>query len=157
MASSRTKKSRRSRSAGGPEGKSGGGADGKASRSRRPKLRGWRKWVFRLVAMTVIPALFFLLLEGGLRLFGYGHPTGMFLKIDGQDAYATNELFALRFFPPHLARAPVVERVPASKADNAYRIFVLGGSAAQGTPEPAFSFGRQLEVMLTQRYPGVEF
>ena len=42
------------------------------------------------------------------------------------------------------------------KPAGAVRIFVLGSSAAQGVPDPSFSFGRMLEVMLRERYPGRE-
>lgn len=34
-------------------------------------------------------------------------------------------------------------------------MFVLGESAAEGDPDPAFSFARILQVMLRERYPGV--
>ena len=44
-----------------------------------------------------------------------------------------------------------------SKGEDAYRIFILGESAAMGVPEPAFTFGRMLEAMLSGRYPGVRF
>ena len=37
------------------------------------------------------------------------------------------------------------------------RIFILGGSAAMGTPDPSFNFGQILGVMLRQQYPGVQF
>jgi hypothetical protein len=37
------------------------------------------------------------------------------------------------------------------------RIFIFGESAAQGDPEPAFGAGRYLEVLLRERYPGVNF
>jgi Tfp pilus assembly protein PilF len=43
------------------------------------------------------------------------------------------------------------------KTPNTYRIVVLGESAAYGDPEPAFGFSRYLEVILRERYPGVDF
>jgi len=116
-----------------------------------------RVWLFRLVAATLLPALFLCLLEGALRLFGYGFPTDFFLKIKGRNAYTTNPRFGWQFFPPAIAREPVVCEFPAVKADGTCRIFILGESAAVGTPEPAFGFGRMLEAMLRQRYPGVRF
>ncbi|MGB2819369.1 MAG: tetratricopeptide repeat protein [Phycisphaerae bacterium] len=120
-----------------------------------------RKWAFRLIAMTVIPAAFFLLLELALRLGGFGFETAFFVKldteIDGRQAYTTNQKFAWRFFPPTGARPPVPARFPAAKPAGAYRIFVFGGSAAMGSPEPSFSFPRILEAMLRERYPGVRF
>jgi len=123
----------------------------------RRRISGWRKWVFRLLLATVVPALFLILLEVGLRVCGFGYPTGFFVKIEDRDACTTNRRFGWRFFPPAMSRAPVVCELPAVKGENTYRIFVLGGSAAKGTPDPAFSFGRMLEAMLTERYPGTRF
>ncbi|HEX3718400.1 MAG TPA: hypothetical protein VH595_10575 [Verrucomicrobiae bacterium] len=37
-----------------------------------------RKWLFRLGAFMLVPALFLLALEGSLRMCGYGYPTGFF-------------------------------------------------------------------------------
>ncbi|MHC5080411.1 MAG: hypothetical protein ACYTHN_15470, partial [Planctomycetota bacterium] len=34
-----------------------------------------RKWIFRLAGMVLVPLLFFGLLEGSLRLFGFGYET----------------------------------------------------------------------------------
>ena len=45
----------------------------------------------------------------------------------------------------------------AAKPAGTVRIFVLGESAAMGTPDPAFNFGRILDVMLREQYPGVQF
>jgi tetratricopeptide (TPR) repeat protein len=107
--------------------------------------------------VTLVPALFFLLLELGLRLFGYGYPTAFFVKMQGRDAYKTNQRFGWRFFPPAMARAPAFCVLPAEKAEDTYRVFVLGGSAAMGTPDSAFGFGRMLEAMLRDCYPGAKF
>lgn len=45
----------------------------------------------------------------------------------------------------------------AEKPPNTYRIFVYGGSAAQGWPISDVSSVRILQSMLTERYPGVYF
>jgi len=110
-----------------------------------------------MAAMTAVPAVFFILLEMALRVFGYGYPTDFFVKIDGREAYTTNQRFGWRFFPPAIARAPAVCELPADKPEGTYRIFVLGGSAAMGTPHPAFSFGRMLGAMLQERFPDRRF
>ena len=133
---------------------------GEVSTSPRPRPRritGWRKWVFRLLLATVIPALFLILLEVGLWVCGFGYPTDFFVKIDDRDAYTTNRYFGWRFFPPAVARVPVVCEMAAEKPEGAYRIFVLGGSAARGTPDKAFGFGRMLAAMLRERYPRTRF
>jgi len=132
-----------------------------AARGRREGPRGLQKWAFRLISMTVIPAGFFLLLELLLRLTGCGFETDFFVKLDakagGGEVCTTNQKFAWRFFPPTGARPPVPARFTASKPPGTYRIFVFGGSAAMGSPEPSFSFPRILEAMLRERYPGVRF
>ncbi len=113
-------------------------------------------WAFRLTALLVVPAVFFVLLEGVLRLTGYGYSTGFFVPA-GAAEFRTNQRFAWRFFPPTGAKAPVPARLAGSKPAGTVRVFVFGGSAAMGAPEPAFSFARMLEVMLAESHPGVRF
>jgi tetratricopeptide (TPR) repeat protein len=98
-------------------------------------------------------------LEGALRLVGYGHPTGFFQKIrdGGHEWLVNNETFSLRFFPPQLARWPGPIMMEASKPPDTYRIFILGESAARGEPEPPYSAGRYLEILLQERFPGQKF
>jgi len=123
--------------------------------------RGARKWIFRLLAATVVPVVFFVLLELTLRWAGFGFETDFFVpldaKVSGRDARTTNQKYAWRFFPPTGARSPAPARFAASKPPGTYRIFVLGGSAAMGSPEPAFGFSRVLQAMLRRRYPGARF
>ena len=58
--------------------------------------------------------------------------------------------------PRGRARAvALLARGPRSRAGPC-RVFVLGSSAAQGDPEPAFGVARLLEVLLRDQYPGVE-
>jgi len=113
--------------------------------------------VFRAVAVTLIPAVFLLLVELVLVVVGYGTPRSVFTKITGRNAYTLNQLYGWRFFPRVISRQPFPCEFAADKADNTYRIFVLGGSAAAGMPEQAFAFGRILKVMLEQNYPQTEF
>ncbi|KKL83913.1 hypothetical protein LCGC14_1969950, partial [marine sediment metagenome] len=116
-----------------------------------------RRWVFRLLAMTLAPALVLGLLEVTLRVVGSGYPTDFYRKIPGRRAYTGNPRFGWRFFPRPLARAQVMTSLPAEKPAGTFRIFVLGGSAAQGTPSPPYGFGRILEVMLREQYPNASF
>jgi len=140
-------------------------------------IRGRRLWLFRIIALTIIPALLLLLLEIILRMAGFGFPTTTTIKckVNGTASYRSNIQFAWRFFPQNIAREsnPYVfpaRRPPAlvfdkktrgetrgqeDKSDNTYRIFVMGASAAAGTPDGAFCFGRILQVLLRQQYPQV--
>lgn len=103
-----------------------------------------------------VPVVFLLLLEGTLRVLNYGWPTHFFKKqqINGQECYVSNYKFSWRFFPRPMARLSSPLVVPVHKAPGTIRIFILGSSAAMGDPEPSFAFGRHLEVMLKERFPG---
>ncbi len=118
-----------------------------------------RLWLFRILAPVVILLLVVGGLELGLRLFGYGYPSGFFLKteIGGKDYYVSNDRFGYRFFPPALARTPVPLRMPVKKPANTYRIFIFGESAAMGDPDPTFGAWRYLQVLLRERFPGTDF
>ncbi|MHC4308475.1 MAG: tetratricopeptide repeat protein [Planctomycetota bacterium] len=126
--------------------------------TRKP-VTGWRLWLFRIVALTVIPAFLFLLLELSLRIVGYGFPSTAMVKceVNGKEFYCDNVKFGWRFFPRNLARESSPFIFPAEKPEGTYRIFVQGASAAQGAPDAAFCFGRILHVMLHQRYPQANF
>jgi len=122
-------------------------------------ITGRRLWLFRIIALTVFPVLLLLVVELSLRIAGYGFSPRAIMKcqVDGRDAYCDNVKFGWRFFPKNLARDFESFIFPAEKPDNTYRIFILGASAAQGTPEPAFNFGRILQEMLCDKYPAVNF
>ena len=118
-----------------------------------------RKWAFHLGSSLLVPVLVLAALEAVLRLVGFGYPTNFFLKtrINGRAVYVENDKFGLRFFPPALARSPSPLVMPAAKSIHTYRLFILGESAALGDPEPAFGFGRFLQVLLNERFPGTRF
>lgn len=124
-----------------------------------PLVTGRRLWLFRIIAVTVIPALLFLLLEISLRLVGYGFPTTITIKdkINDELCYYNNTKFAWRFFHPNIARTTDPFVFPVKKSEDTYRIFVMGASAAAGTPDGAFCFGRMLQVMLSRQYPKANF
>jgi len=137
----------------------GKGTQGDVSGASVKKISSWRLWLFRLLAVSVVPAALFGLLELALRVAGFGYATDFMVKaeLEGRDAYWENLKFGWRFFPKHLSRVPSSFIVDAAKPARTYRIFVLGGSAAQGYPDFSYAFGRILEVMLRKQYPGVNF
>ncbi|MEM9595363.1 MAG: tetratricopeptide repeat protein [Acidobacteriota bacterium] len=116
-----------------------------------------RLWLFRILAAVLGPLMVLGVLEMGLRLSGYGYPTDFWRPVPGRDAVVVNPAFGWRFFPPSLARRPVPSDLPVPKPAGSYRIFVLGGSAAMGIPDPAFGFGRMLQAMLEDAFPETEF
>lgn len=118
-----------------------------------------RLWVFRIVTAVAIPVLLLLAVEGCLRLFGFGYRSDFTVPctVQNQKAFCDNDHFTWQFFPPGLFRLPPAFAMPAEKQAGTFRIFVVGKSAAVGIPEPAYSFGRYLEVMLRDRFPSVHF
>ena len=69
----------------------------------------------------------------------------------------SNPHFTWLFFDPRVARLMPPFSLPVRNPAGTFRVFVLGSSAAQGDPEPAFGLARQLETLLRDQYPGVEF
>ncbi|MGA2865599.1 MAG: tetratricopeptide repeat protein [Verrucomicrobiota bacterium] len=118
-----------------------------------------RKWLFSLVGFVLLPLLVLAGLELVLRLAGCGYPTAFFqrIRIGNQECLVENDKFGLRFFPPELARSPPPVVMKANKGARAYRIFLLGESAALGDPAPAYGAGRYLQMLLRERFPDVEF
>ncbi len=109
--------------------------------------------------VVIIPLLTLLSVEGGLRIFDVGVPAGFThkQKVGSETRITSNPFFTWRFFEPQLARQGSHFSLPLKKGEGTYRVFVLGGSAAQGTPEPAYGMSRMLEVMLRDQYPAVDF
>src|SRR5436853_415066 len=116
-------------------------------------LRGWRLWAFRMSLALGIPALLLALVEGGLRLVGVGYPTAFCLESSGGADYIENRKFVWQFYSPKTNLRPNPFVVPAVKRADTLRLVVLGESAAAGTPDPAYSFGRILERMLRLELP----
>lgn len=138
-----------------------------STRSSPPpgRLLGWRRWVFPLLTVVLVPLVLVGGLELALRLGGYGidpdfwqtvavaTPVGESQTSETEDFWTPNPRFGWRFFPPAIARSPVISRVAQQPEGDPLRVVVLGGSAALGTPDAAFGFGRQLEVMLAETWP----
>jgi tetratricopeptide (TPR) repeat protein len=132
---------------------------GETDDSNSESLSGKRLWLMRVIAVVLVPALFFGLLELSLRVAGFGYSTSYFLpsQVEGVDYLVPNTTFTYRFFPPDLARRPMELRMAAEKPPGSYRIFLFGESAAYGDPHPLYGVGRQLEILLQERFPGTHF
>lgn len=133
-------------------------APAKCAEENLPRPRSHKRiWAFRIVAATIIPAIFLCTLEVGLRIAGYGFDCSFFVPVEGRSQECGNPRFGHRFFSPTLARMPSPFVLDQEKSGDTYRIFVLGSSAAQGFPDPSFSFARILEAMLREAYPSAKF
>ncbi len=124
----------------------------------RPVLR---RRLFTVVALC-IPVLFFLLLEAGLRLAGYGHSYPLFIPVAGAPGFlqanpdSVKRFVVDEFATPDIRIHPT--RFPAQKAPGTLRIVVQGGSTAAGFP---YGYGASLAGMLQQRlqatWPDINF
>ncbi len=115
-------------------------------------------WTVRLSVAVVSPLVFLLLVELALSLLGYGRSRHFFVpwSVGGTTVYLSNPHFCEHFVPPELSRAPEPS-VLTPKGPSTVRIFVLGSSAANGDPEPAYGFCRQLELLLNEHAQGKSF
>ena len=107
------------------------------------------------VAMWLLPVLFFVLLDGGLRVVGYGGSYPLFVRVpQAPDYLVLNKDMARRYFVRE-ARVPSgLHDVFLAQKDSAIvRIVVQGGSTAAGYPYYyGGSFSRMLEQRLQQTY-----
>jgi lysophospholipase L1-like esterase len=118
-------------------------------RATLPPTRGRRRVFAGLTVMLPVVAL--LLLEGGLRLGGYGHTYPLFIP-DQDDRYLVVNPQVIRRFMADEGDAPklVIRPVPFErvKSPDTFRIFLQGGSSAAGYP---YGYGASPAGMLQQR------
>ena len=118
------------------------------------KPRIVKLWLGRLLLAVIAPLIAVSLLEAGLSALGAGYSTHFFVPNTGASDDTTNLKFGWRFFPPRIARWPSPQVLSPHKGTNAFRVFVLGSSAAYGTPSDSYGFVRILNAMLEERFPG---
>ncbi|MEX0332687.1 MAG: hypothetical protein AB3N64_14825 [Puniceicoccaceae bacterium] len=115
---------------------------------------GKRILFISIVAILPVP-VFLLLLEGGLRLAGYGYDTRPLVRtsIGGEPHWTSNPDFTRLYFPDSMKRMPAPDAFPMKKGAREKRLFIVGGSAVMGDPDPDFSIARNLEWILGQAAP----
>ncbi|HMP77634.1 MAG TPA: tetratricopeptide repeat protein [Kiritimatiellia bacterium] len=100
------------------------------------------RWVLLFLALAAVP-----LAELALRALSLGQSRA---PVVAEGVHLRdNPYFGLLVFPRQLARHGQHFRV--ERETGAYRVVVLGESAAMGDPAPAFGLARQLEVLLGDR------
>lgn len=111
--------------------------------------------IFTFITVVVVPLLFFVLLELGLVVFGVGKSFDYFYEIDieGVPHYQENPDFADQFYPESLNIGPLENTFSEKRDDDLIRVFVLGGSAAQGFPHKNHGFDRLLDAQLRAAFP----
>jgi len=131
---------------------------GNASRPRRWQ---WARW---FVAVVVLPVALLGVAELVLRGAGYGHSTRPFIErhCHGGTVHVLNgHFFDQFFFAPiggtYLWNSWSWVEVTQPKPPKTCRVFVFGGSAAQGFPYGFYCFRRMIETMLQASYPQTQF
>lgn len=113
------------------------------------------KWFYLI--LFLIPVLFFILLEIGLSIADYGTDFTQFKVISDyypDKIFMNPDLPYKYFFNLKTAPSVIPDGFDKVKKDNAFRVFILGGSSAAGWPYvPNASFSRQLKRRLELLYP----
>jgi tetratricopeptide (TPR) repeat protein len=113
------------------------------------------KWFYAI--LVLIPIIFFVLLEIGLRIGNYGRDYTPF--IEAYEYYPDKlffnpELPYKYFFNVKKAPGTIADGFDTYKKENTFRVFVLGGSSTAGWPYvPNASFSRHLKRRLELLYP----
>ncbi len=119
-------------------------------------LTASRRRLFWAVTL-LLPVLFFALLEGGLRLGGYGDPLPLFVPVDAAGTVKMpNREVARRYFAREAGIPnPNPDFFSAEKPASSFRLFVQGESSAAGFPYyRGASFPQVLAARLRAAYPG---
>ncbi len=115
---------------------------------------------FYIIAI-LIPILFLILLESGLRVFDYGKDYSTFVKISDQfeDYLFPNPKLPQKYFSDDVKIPSVIpDAFLKDKPKNGFRIFVLGGSSTAGFPFPSnASFPQFMRRKLELLYPQIQF
>lgn len=114
-----------------------------------------KKYIFYFV-LIVIPILFFVLLEGALRIFNYGKDFSTFVVISEiSDQYFLNPSLPEKYFVSNeIIPSVIPDPFDKIKSENTIRIFAFGGSTTAGFPySPNASFPRWLKRKIEMYYP----
>ncbi|MCH8193794.1 MAG: tetratricopeptide repeat protein, partial [Planctomycetes bacterium] len=122
---------------------------------RRRQPLGRRGWLLRIALAVVAPLVFILCTEVLLWGLGVGVPASFFVEASQPNTLTPNQMF-IWFYRPERSTGPHPSLITVPKPANTLRAFVLGGSAAMGTPKPSYGFTRILELMLQDQFPDHE-
>jgi tetratricopeptide (TPR) repeat protein len=119
------------------------------------KTKTTPKWFYAV--LIILPIIFFILLEISLRIFNYGYNTQQWVDA-GSNQYIINPEIAKRYFNNINYLPTTSEDVfDKQKKQNAFRVFILGGSSAAGYPYmPMGSFSRYIRRRLELTYPNTK-
>lgn len=110
------------------------------------------KWFYLL--LLVIPLMFFVLLEAGLRIFNYGKDDRIWVDISEDMQILNPEIGYRYFFTTQNLPFSVESFIYKEKKENSFRVFVVGASSAAGYPYlSSASFSKFIRKKLEILYP----
>ena len=116
-------------------------------------------WAFRFIALC-FPLLLILILEFSLYFLNVGTDLQLVQKVESQGNKFTHRLnpsIELAYYPMEVS-GPEPRPFILPKPDKVFRIVCLGGSTVIGFPYSSeLAFPRQIEVLLRQQNPDIEF
>ncbi len=113
------------------------------------------KWFYAVSGL--LPIIFLIALEIFLRIINYGYNFEQWVDA-GQGKYIINPNIGKKYFTSGDFNPITIEDVfDQHKKKNSFRVFVLGGSSAQGFPyNPMGSFSRYIRKRLELAYPNTK-
>ena len=124
--------------------------------SQRLEIDPKRKWLFYAI-LFLLPVVFIVLLEIGLRAFQYDGNSALFVSAPDELAnynMCNWDVARRYFFMQPTIPNPSKDMFLKKKPENGYRIFVLGGSTAAGYPYgDNVMFSRILYYRLSDAFP----
>ena len=104
--------------------------------------------------MILLPIIFLIVLEIFLRVINYGYNFDQWSKV-GEGKYVINQYIGKKYFTSSdFNPATNGDYFDIHKKANSFRVFVLGGSSAEGFPfDPMGSFSRYIRKRLELAYP----
>lgn len=106
------------------------------------------------ISLILLPILFFVLLETGLRIFNYGRDLIVWVDISEDMQILNPEIGYRYFFATKNLPFPVESFIYKEKKENSFRVFVVGASSAAGYPYlSSASFSKFIRKKLEILYP----
>jgi len=118
------------------------------------KIRKTKSPFWFYLILILIPVLFFVLLEIFLRVFNYGRNDDQWIKITETKQMLNPDIAGRYFFNTEDLPQSNNDAFDIVKRENSFRVFVMGGSSAQGFPfSPNGTFSRYIRDRLELVYP----
>jgi hypothetical protein len=131
-----------------------------AARHNTPSAQRPQRLILFKVLAIGMPLVLLALLEGMLRLFGYGHDYRLFVADEKYPEYRVMNRYASARYFTETENATIgnYERFTARKGGQTFRVFVLGESTTVGFPYlHNGSFHRWLQYRLMHTFPETHF